>query len=119
MESFGLNKHRKRRTERVELRLTEVEKRQLEDDAASASTEISEFIRSKIFGTTPRKHAQANGARAELINSLGELGKIGSNINQIARSLNREVIPEKWKIEDALKEVENLGHYIRSVLHGH
>jgi len=119
MQQFGKTKHAKRRTERVEIRLTEQERIDLGEHALEAGAEVSDYIRSKIFGTAPRKHARATGERAELIKSLGELGKIGSNLNQIARALNREIIPDKWKIEDALKEIDNLGHYIRSALHGH
>lgn len=119
MNSYGKNKHTKRRTERIEIRLTEQERIDLNTHAEIAGAEVSEYVRSKIFGTVPRKHSQATGERAELIKALGELGKIGSNVNQIARALNRDVVPDPWMIETATKEIENLGHYLRAVLHGH
>lgn len=47
----------------------------------------SDFIRARTIGGKPVTR-KASADRAGLINGLAELGKVGSNINQIARALN-------------------------------
>ena len=119
MQQIGKNKHGARRTARVEIRLTPAEKTGLMEQADEAQAELSDFVRARIFGTTPRKHAQAKGERAELLRHLAGLGQISNSIRNVEISIKRTTTPDQVKIDEALKEIEKLGHYIRSLLHGH
>jgi hypothetical protein len=56
--------------------------------AQNASLTPSDFIRSRTIDAAA-KIKKATPERAILITALGQLGKIGSNINQVARELNR------------------------------
>lgn len=79
-----------RRTKRVELRLTEAEEKALIGLAEDAGLSVSEFIRKAALGSKPRT-VKACPERASFIKGLAELGKIGSNVNQIAKALNTEL----------------------------
>lgn len=59
--------------------------------------------------------------RLQKIKALGHLGKIGSNLNQIARRLNRAVAPELTGpelqlIAEVLAAVQSLGAELRATL---
>jgi hypothetical protein len=71
----------------VEIRLTEAEIKTLTDLAAGAGMTLSDFMRARAFGAKPRINL-ASPERAEFIKALAGLGKIGSNVNQIAKALN-------------------------------
>ncbi len=76
------------RNRRVEVRLTSQEERTLQGQAAERGLTISDLLRMAALGLKPRLQ-KATPYRAALIRGLAELGKIGSNVNQIARALNR------------------------------
>jgi hypothetical protein len=86
----GMEVNKDRRTKRFEIRLTNEEWATLQQravDAGSSSTAL--FARAVLL---PEQHLQNREAKAEhllRLQLLASLGKIGSNVNQIARSLNR------------------------------
>lgn len=82
-----------KRTERLELRLSPDEKKRIEEAAKEAGYTPSDFIRVKVIDSKPRTKI-ATPDRAILLKGLAELGKIGSNINQIARHYNRKADTE-------------------------
>lgn len=79
-----------RRTKRVEIRLTETEEKALLELAVECGLSISDHIRKAALGAKPRVQ-KATPERAAFIKGLAELGKIGSNVNQIAKALNTEL----------------------------
>jgi hypothetical protein len=79
-----------RRTKRVELRLTDAEEKALIGLAEDAGLSVSDFIRKAALGSKPRVY-MATPERASFIKGLAELGKIGSNVNQIAKALNTDL----------------------------
>lgn len=72
----------------IRVRVTLDEKNQIWQEAADARLSPSDFMRLKSIGSAPKRHMPSPD-RTILLNYLAELGKIGSNINQIARALNR------------------------------
>ncbi len=72
----------------IKVRMNLVEKNQLRVNSKNAGMTPSDFIRSRTVESTPLIK-KATPERAEFISALGQLGKIGSNLNQIARALNR------------------------------
>ena len=96
------------RIKRIEVRLTQQEEKSLQDHADERGLTISDFIRSAALGIKPRIQ-KATPYRAALIRGLAELGKNGSNVNQIARALNRSHQPDQPRVPVEL---------IEGVLHG-
>lgn len=74
-----------KRTERLAgLRVTTAERHDIERRAASAGLDVSDFMRQAVFAQqiTPRRPA-GDG------HLLFELNRVGVNLNQIARAVNR------------------------------
>ena len=86
----GVESNKEKRIKRFEIRFTLEEWKALQDIANErgfSSTAL--FARSVLL---PQNHLSNQETKAEhnlRVQLLGSLGKIGSNINQIARSLNR------------------------------
>jgi Bacterial mobilisation protein (MobC) len=106
----------------LRLRITESEKKALQKASENAGFSISDYIRNKSIGTPP-VHRKATPERAALIKGLAGLGKIGSNINQMAKVMNRlqnEAMPLPNNIiEEALLQIESLSNHLTKILsHG-
>lgn len=74
----------------IRVRFTAAEKNKLLDLAQNAGLTPSDFIRVQTVGAK-NKTTKATKDRTALINLTAELNKVGSNVNQIARALNRKV----------------------------
>jgi hypothetical protein len=77
-----------RRTVRMEVRLTPDEELKLIALAGGSGANVSDYVRARSLGH-PVPRTVATDDRKALIELLGELGKIGSNLNQVARHLNQ------------------------------
>lgn len=73
----------------IQLRTTEEDKQKMIELADEAGMNITDFIKSCTLGKEPRIK-KANPDREILIRLLAELGKVGSNVNQIAKVMNTE-----------------------------
>ena len=113
------------RTELLRLRVTADEKKLVDSNAATAGLTTSDFIRASILHTKPvRRVATPN--QELLIRLKGEIGKIGSNVNQIARALNQRnedgkitPVPDKVII-NAMNGVDTLTkHLLELITNGH
>lgn len=86
----GIEANQEKRTKRFPIWLTPEEWVNLQQKAVEAgSSSTAHYARSKLF---PANHLADQETKAEQklrVQLLASLGKIGSNINQIARSLNR------------------------------
>ena len=100
----------------LQIRITPKEKDRLFSLANEAEAEVSDYVRGKIFNQSVRRSPRAKGDRAELIKILGELGKVGSNVNQIARAINRRENPQGLAFDLALQDIASLGDQIRKAL---
>lgn len=86
----GVEANSSKRTKRFEIRFTQKEWEQLQsisDEKGFSSTAI--FARSVLLPKNHRQDAETKAEHKLRVQLLASLGKIGSNINQIARSLNR------------------------------
>lgn len=109
----------------VRVRLTKSEKKQFADAAHNDGLTLSDYMRVKTLQATPRIK-KATPERAAFIRGLGELGKIGSNVNQIARALNRrdgntgELCISEALISSTLYGVSTLSRHLITLLeNGH
>jgi hypothetical protein len=77
------------RTNHLKLRLTDDERSTLDAAAERAGLSLSGWARSTLLNAPPVRQARRPPIeRAELHLLLSQLGKLGSNVNQIARVLN-------------------------------
>lgn len=73
----------------IQLRTTEEDKKTLTDLAKEAGMNMTDFIKSRVFEYAPKTRV-ATFDREILIKLLAELGRVGSNVNQIAKVMNTE-----------------------------
>lgn len=97
------------------MRCTHGELAQLEAAAERAGLSIAAFMRTQCLGTAgPRAQRRPPVERAALAQLLAQLGKCGSNLNQMARALNRGDTPEG--ISAAVEAVRSAAGEIMRVL---
>ena len=70
------------------IRLTDVMYESLEQDAMNAGLSVSEYARELLLNNRPVVKQEIVFDSEELLHVLGDMGKIGSNLNQIAHHLN-------------------------------
>lgn len=111
----GVEANKQRRTKRFEIRFTDEEWEALKQRAVetgASSTAI--YARSVLL---PTNHLANNETKAEhklRLQLLASLGKIGSNVNQIARALNRMKV---WNstTEGMLQELKKIQEGITTI----
>jgi hypothetical protein len=100
----------KERTIRFHICLTPEEKEQVRQMAAENSLTMAELFRAKtIKHRLPRRVTKVAGE------TYWELGKIGNNLNQIAKAINTSVLMGEPVVVDRalLEEVRNLVRQVR------
>lgn len=76
-------------TERLNLRLTSEEMAQLQRDADAAAVDLSTIARAQILNAPiPKRRYRRSVDHEKLADVLQQLGKIGTNLNQIAKVAN-------------------------------
>lgn len=79
----------RQRQEHLALRCTAEERAAIEAAAERAGMPLGTFLRRQALGDPgPRSARRPVVARAELAQVLGQLGRVGGNINQLARAFN-------------------------------
>ena len=78
------------RPHRATLRLTEDERAVLEGRATEAGLSVASYLRAAALGQSgPRARRRPTVERAALIAATAELNRVGNNVNQLARAINR------------------------------
>lgn len=77
-----------RRTHPVMLRFTDTEYERLLSHAEAARLPLAEYLRRQVTGKTVKVNFEIVADLPELKKLIAEFGKIGSNLNQIARYFN-------------------------------
>jgi hypothetical protein len=73
----------------IAVRVTVEDRAKIADAAGEAGLSIGAFLRSLALGSAgARAVKRPSVERVELARLLGELGKLGSNVNQIAKAFN-------------------------------
>lgn len=111
---------KKKREKRITLRLTEEEYRLLKDLALERGITVSDLIRKRIFRERLPQPAPLKflGKIDECRRLAYELNRIGVNLNQIARKVNKDKGIDLLTLEALLrieKELELLAHKVFSV----
>ncbi|MGE4046267.1 MAG: plasmid mobilization relaxosome protein MobC [Acetobacteraceae bacterium] len=105
---FGLRPVEDPRSERIDLRVTPAQRAAMKDAAQEAGMSVAALICARTLGTAgPRAQRRPRVDAVVLTKVLAQLGKIGSNMNQIAHRLNEqdfEGIPELLAMRDEHRE---------------
>ena len=104
----------RKRQHLIQIRVTEEEKKIVEQDAARAGVAPGFYTRHLLLDAPIPRKAKRPPVETELLRkTLAELNKIGSNINQLARAHNQGKSPCR---EDVVRELEALSQLITQVL---
>jgi hypothetical protein len=78
------------------VRVTVKDRSKIADAAGKAGLSVGEFVRTVALGSAPPSAVKLPLVdRQQLVRMLGELGKVGSNVNQIAKAFNSaSAVPE-------------------------
>jgi hypothetical protein len=89
------------------IRCTEAEQQAIKAGAERAGLSVGAFLRALALGDAgPRAVRRPPIERKALARILGELGKVGSNVNQLARGFNRSgVLPGFPEILAAQRDI--------------
>lgn len=90
---------------RIQVRVTGKERAEIEAKAQAAGLSAGGFLRAAGLGRrTPRSVPRASVEREALGKAVAELNRVGNNLNQIARALNRlEAVPMPY-VREALRQ---------------
>lgn len=101
----------------VRVRTTDTEFSQMKDIAKARGLSISELVRRAALGTRmPARTFDANHAAA-LARALGELGRVGGNLNQLVRLANSgRITGREDELANVLADVGALRSRLRDLL---
>ncbi len=107
----------RQRTQIIATRWTPAERAELDVRAERAGLSVSAYLRQQALGGSgPRARRRPHVDAALLLDVLGQVGHIGSNINQLARAANAGGWPSTLVIENAAQDVADLRAAIRQAL---
>ena len=104
-----------KREHRVTIRLTDTEFSIIENAAEQAEMSISEYIRTQTMQGQVNARFEIVADVAEIKKLIGEFGKIGSNLNQIARYFNQGGIIStemKNEIRKSLRDIYEMKYEV-------
>ena len=104
-----------KREHRVTIRLTDMEFSIIENAAEQAEMSISEYMRTQTMQGQVNARFEIVADVAEIKKLIGEFGKIGSNLNQIARYFNQGGIIStemKNEIRKSLRDIYEMKYEV-------
>ena len=107
-----------KREHRVTIRLTDTEFSIIENAAEQAEMSISEYMRTQTMQGQVNARFEIVADVAEIKKLIGEFGKIGSNLNQIARYFNQGGIIStemKNEIRKSLRDIYEMKYEVKKM----
>ncbi len=99
----------RRRKKLLPVRCTDEELAAIVSAAANSSLSVAAFVRQRTIGTAGPRSVRKRTDLAELGRLLGETGKIGSNINQLARVANSGGdLPTAGRLDEIWRELNEI-----------
>lgn len=112
-------KVRRFRNKEYNLRLSAEEHEQLFTLAAQKGVTVGALIRQQVLGSEIPKNCYRipqSSLKPELAKLLAHLGKVGSNLNQVARVYNSRNTPTPAALHATLKQLQLVVHDVRTAL---
>lgn len=103
----------------LHLRATLAEKAEIEARAERAGLSVSGYLRALAFGKDtpqPRAARRPPVEKETLVRLLAELGKVGSNVNQIAHAMNAGKITDHPALAMLAVEVREIRRQLKNAL---
>lgn len=92
----------RKRRHQVNVRFSETEHAELKQRADAIGVSVGAFIRMQTLDLTPPRASRVPPVNRQLVAQLlAQLGKVGSNVNQIARLMNSGKHPYEWQFKEA------------------
>lgn len=108
---------KRKRNRLIQCRCDDAEYAQAKRLADRAGFTLGAYTRACVLGSPgPRAQRLPTTNKKELIRLLGELGKNGSNLNQLARAVNSGQIPRVKAIERACEAFSDMRADVRRAL---
>lgn len=105
------------RNQILTIRLSEGERAAIDAAAERAGLVTGSYAREVLLGApAPRQVRRPPVERKELVRLLGELGKIGGNLNQLARAANAGLVVYGGEIERSLSDLQDVRDAILAAL---
>lgn len=96
------------RMKQFTMRVTEEMYEDLKQNANAAHLSVMAYTRQLLSDRRPVVHNEIVYNNPELLKVLGDIGKIGSNLNQIARYLNEGVDPTEEMRKEVIRCITEL-----------
>ena len=107
----------RQRTERVIFRLTSEERKNFEMRCQSSGVSKSDYFRQCCLESKPLRKRKSPSVEVQaLLKLIGQLGKTGSNLNQIAKAYNLGYLQANDELDIALIEHRELLSKVRKIL---
>lgn len=94
-------------TYRLNVRMTDTEGQQLEDNAAEAGLSVSDYVRGLAVKAKPRR-VKATPEQQAFIKGLGQLGNIRADINQLVKDRQAHHFVKPEAVDAALNSITDL-----------
>lgn len=109
----------RQKQERLTVRFTPAEREQLEALADRAGLTLGSYLRSRALETPTMRAIRRPTAAVEVLKRLlGQVGKIGGNLNQLAKGLNRGETPLVTDIQETLAAIRQTAKLICDQMDG-
>lgn len=107
----------RQRPHQIGIRVSAEERTELQRRAAEARLSVGGYLRHTILATKPPRQSRiAHPDRALLARCLGQLGKIGGNINFLAREARTGGWPTDEDLAEASQDVKLMRHLLMRAL---
>jgi hypothetical protein len=111
----GSNK--RQRNGRITIRFTDAELAAVESAAERAGLSVAAYIRQLVVGAVPpRQSRRPPIERARLAEILGHVGKLGSNVNQLAKYGNLGRLVDDASLKEAAADIAAIRQAIMEAL---
>ncbi len=102
---------------RLSIRLSDTERLDIESRAERAGLSMGGYCKFVIFNTDPpRRSRRVVPEKAELSRLIGQVSRVGANINQIAKQLNMYSAIDVVEVSNAMADVAELRTSIMKAL---
>lgn len=110
---------KRQRSQLLRVRLNAAELAKAQADAQARGQSLGGYVREKLLGApTPGTRRQPAPNAETLARLLGQMGKVGSNLNQLARLANQRNLVPPATLDACMAEVQQVAADISQALHG-
>ena len=109
----------RQKQDRLTVRFTPAEREQLEALADRAGLTLGSYLRSRALETPTMRAIRRPTAAVEVLKGLlGQVGKIGGNLNQLTKGMNRGDIPLVADLQETLAAIRQAAKLICDQMDG-